>query len=89
MQQIEKTKIIRDLWKKSESESEKLKEFLYLLKNGKKIIRRNIREEKSREYFNEFINLCADMEILIDQFRVKYAIEIESVKVSKLRRLNK
>lgn len=88
MQQIEKKSIIKELWRSKQSETDKLHEFLSLCKSGRNVVSKYIKKH-SREYFNDFINLCADIEIIIDQFRVQYAIEIESVKVSKLRKFQK
>lgn len=88
MEQIEKAKIIKDLAKNINSETDLLLSFKREIKKMEKKIGRWVRKI-GREQFNDFIFQIALIDIYIDQFRVRYGTEIESVKVTQLARFKR
>ena len=88
MKQIKKTKIVKDLVKARNSETD-------LILSFKEEIKKMVKTAKKwagkvdREPFNEFISQIALIDIYIDQFRVRYGTEIESVKVTHLEKFKR
>ena len=87
MTKEEKTRLIR-LAVKKQNETDLLIEFQKSVKNAEKKIKRFIRKIDRKE-FNEFISSIAEVDNYIDMLRVKYGVEIESVKVQQLERIRK
>lgn len=87
MNQFTKHKIIKQSFKKFGETNQRNKLIEELSELSRACSRLN--NEFNRENLNNFIEEIADVEILIDQFRRKYGTEIESVKVTKLERLEK
>ena len=88
MEQIEKTKIVKDLIKVRNSETDLILSFKEEVKKMVKKAGKWVRKV-DREPFNEFISQIALVDIYIDQFRVRYGTEIESVKVTHLEKFKR
>ena len=83
----EKTRLIR-LAVKKQNETDLLTEFRKSVKILEKKVKGFIRKIDRKE-LNEFIFAVAEVDNYIDMLRVKYGVEIESVKVRQLERIRK